>query len=57
MVPGYDIEVLSALIEYKELATRLSNQLRVQFYLDHLADVHLIVREQDYRLVSWLDKV
>ena len=57
MVSGYDIEVLSALIDYKELATRLSNQLRVQFYLDHLADVHLIVREQDYQLLSWLDKV
>jgi len=49
-VSGYDIEVLSALIDYMELATRLPDQLRVQFVLDHLADVHLIVREQDYRL-------
>jgi hypothetical protein len=56
-VSGYAIEVLSALVDYKEPATRLPDQLRVRFYLDKEADVHLVVREQDYKLFYWLDKV
>jgi hypothetical protein len=56
-VSGYDIEVLSALVDYKEPTDRLPDQIRVRFYLDNKADIHLIIREQDYRLFYWLDKV
>lgn len=56
-VAGYDIEVISVLADYQEPATQLPDQLRVGFYLQSQAPVHLTVREQDYRLYYWLDKV
>ncbi|MEQ1680899.1 MAG: hypothetical protein ABL950_09875 [Nitrospira sp.] len=56
-VSGYDIEVISVLADYQETATQLPDQLRVAFYLQSQAPVHLTVREQDYRLYYWLDKV
>lgn len=56
-VSGYDIEVLSVLVDYKESTEHLPDQLRVRFYLDSKADVYLNIREQDYRLFYWLDKV
>lgn len=56
-VSGYDIEVISVLADYQEPATQLPDQLRVGFYLQSQALVHLTVREQDYRLYYWLDKV
>lgn len=56
-VSGYDIEVISVLADYQEPATRLPDQLRVGFYLQSQSPVHLTVREQDYRLYYWLDRV
>ncbi|MDF0674095.1 MAG: hypothetical protein P0120_07105 [Nitrospira sp.] len=56
-VSGYDIEVISVLADYQEPATQLPDQLRVWFYLQSQTPVHLTVREQDYRLYYWLDKV
>ncbi|GAB1724420.1 MAG: hypothetical protein GDA65_03805 [Nitrospira sp. CR1.1] len=56
-VSGYDIEVISALVDYHEPAEQLPDQLRVAFYLQGQAPVHLTVREQDYRLYYWLDRV
>ncbi len=56
-VSGYDIEVISVLADYQEPSTQLPDQLRVGFYLQNQAPVHLTVREQDYRLYYWLDKV
>lgn len=56
-VSGYDIEVISVLVDYQEPADRLPDQLRVAFYLQGQAPVHLTVREQDYRLFYWLDRV
>jgi len=56
-VSGYDIEVISVLADYLEPATQLPHQLRVGFYLQSQTPVHLTVREQDYRLYYWLDKV
>jgi hypothetical protein len=56
-VSGYDIEVLSVLVDYRDSADRLPDQLRVRFYLDSKTDVYLNVREQDFRLYYWLDKV
>lgn len=56
-VSGYDIEVLSVLADYQEPATQLPDQLRIGFYLQSQTPVHLTVREQDYRLYYWLDRV
>ena len=56
-VSGYDIEVISVLADYREPAERLPDQLRVGFYLQSQTPVHLTVREQDYRLYYWLDRV
>lgn len=56
-VSGYDIEVISVLVDYQEPADTLPDQLRVAFFLQGQAPVHLTVREQDYRLFYWLDRV
>jgi hypothetical protein len=56
-VSGYDIEVISVLADYQEPATQLPDQLRIGFYLQSQTPVHLTVREQDYRLYYWLDRV
>ncbi|MDF0665085.1 MAG: hypothetical protein P0119_03310 [Nitrospira sp.] len=56
-VSGYDIEVISVLADYQEPATQLPDQLRIGFYLRSQTPVHLTVRELDYRLYYWLDKV
>jgi len=56
-VSGYDIELLSVLADYQESATQLPAQLRIGFYLESPTPVHLTVREQDYRLYYWLDRV
>lgn len=56
-VSGYDIEVISVLADYQEPAAQLPDQLRVGFYLQSQSPVHLTVREQDYRLYYWLDRV
>jgi hypothetical protein len=56
-VSGYDIEVISVLADYQEPAAQLPDQLRVGFYLQSQTPVHLTVREQDYRLYYWLDRV
>lgn len=56
-VAGYDIEVVSVLADYHEPARQLPDQLRVRFYLQSQTPVHMTVREQDYRLYYWLDRV
>ena len=56
-VSGYDIEVISVLADYHVPAERLPDQLRVGFYLQRHTPVYLTIREQDYRLYYWLDRV
>lgn len=56
-VSGWNMEVISVLADYQEPARRLPDHLRVGFYLPSQTPVHLTVREQDYRLYYWLDKV
>ena len=56
-VSGYDIEVLSVLVDYKDSTNQVPDQLRVKFYLKGQTAVYLTVREQDYRLYYWMDKV
>lgn len=56
-VSGYDIELISVLVDYQEPTTQLPDQLRVAFHLQGQPAVHLTVREQDFRLFYWLDKI
>jgi hypothetical protein len=56
-VSGYDIEIISVLVDYQEPVTQLPDQLRVAFHLQGQTAVHLTIREQDYRLFYWLDKI
>jgi hypothetical protein len=56
-ISGYDIEVISVLVDFKEAADRLPDQLHVKFYLPSQSEVYLTVRELDNRLFYWLDKV
>lgn len=56
-VSGYNIELISLLADYQEPTSQLPDHLRVGFYLQRQTSVHLTVREQDYRLYYWLDRV
>ncbi|MET0515314.1 MAG: hypothetical protein ABW047_08330 [Nitrospiraceae bacterium] len=56
-VSGYDIEVISVLADYKDSTNQVPDPLRVRFYLKGQTAVNLTVREQDYRLYYWMDKV
>ncbi len=58
-VSGYDIELISVLVDYQEPVEteRFPERLSLRFYLEGDDIVHLIVRELDYRAYYWLDKV
>ena len=56
-VSGYDIELLSVLVDYQEPSDQLPDQLRVAFHLPIRTAVQLTVREQDYKLYYWLDQI
>ena len=56
-VSGFDIELISVLADYCESTTLLPEELKVQFYLPEDTDVHITVRELDYRQFYWLDQV
>jgi hypothetical protein len=56
-VSGYDIELISARVDYKEEIEQLPDRLRVQFYLQQLSKVYLTVRELDYKYYYWMDRV
>ncbi|MDT7042688.1 hypothetical protein [Candidatus Nitronereus thalassa] len=56
-VSGYDIELISVLADYREPTTSLPESLTIQFYLPETTEVHLTVREIDYRKFYWLDQV
>ncbi len=56
-VSAYDIELISALVDYREALHHFPDQLRLSFYLPEKSNVDLVVRELDYRLYYWLDRV
>ena len=58
-VSGYDMELISVLADYQEPLNPedFPNRVKLRFYLDGDASVHLTVRELDYRAFYWLDKV
>ncbi len=56
-VTGYDLELLSVLVDFREATSVLPPTLRVRFFLKDPVSVHLTVREQRYEHYYWLDKV
>lgn len=56
-VSGFDIELISVLADYREPTTTLPEKLKIQFYLPEDSEVHMTVRELDYRQFYWLDQV
>lgn len=56
-VSGYDIELISAKINYQEETDQFPDFCRIRFFLKSVTEVHLIVRELDYRYFYWMDKV
>jgi hypothetical protein len=56
-VSGYDIELISARVDYTEKVHQMPEWLKLKFYLDWPSEVYLTVRELDYTHYYWLDKV
>ena len=56
-VSGFNIELISVLADFQESTTSLPDKLKIQFYLPQDTDVHITVRELDYRKFYWLDQV
>jgi hypothetical protein len=56
-VSGYDVELISALVDFTEPAESTPQHFRLRFFLDRAREVHLTVRELDYKVYYWLDQV
>ena len=56
-VAGYDIELISVLVDYHESPTALQEEMKVQFYLAEDVKVFLTVRELDYKYYYWMDRI
>jgi len=56
-VSGFDIELLSARIDYSDRAQRLADRFRLRFFLERPSAVSITIRELDYRHFYWLDRI
>lgn len=56
-VSDYDIELISAIMNYQEKVTQVPEYFKIKFFLDHISEVHLTVRELDYKHFYWMDKI
>lgn len=56
-VSGYDIELISARVDYKEEVKQTPDRLKVRFYLERPSAVYLTVRELDYKHYYWMDNI
>ena len=56
-VSGYDIELVSAMVDYQEEITEIPVYLKLKFFLEKSEKVYLTVRELDYKHYYWMDKV
>ena len=56
-VSGFDIELLSAQIDYPEHAEKPAERFYARFYLQRPTPVFLTVRELDYKHYYWLDNI
>lgn len=56
-VSGYDIELISILVNYREDIEQMPDQYKVKFYLREDSKVYLTVRELESKHYYWLDRV
>ena len=56
-VSGFDIELLSAQVDYPEPTDKLHERFYARFFLERPAPVFLTVRELDYKHYYWLDNI
>lgn len=56
-VSGFDIELLSARVNYYDQPDKIGDRLQIRFFLDNPRPVFLVVREIDPKYYYWLDKV
>ena len=56
-VSGFDIELLSAQVDYPEPTGKLHERFYARFFLERPAPVFLTVRELDYKHYYWLDNI
>lgn len=56
-VAGYDIELISVLVNYREERKQTPNLFKVRFYLKQPSKVYLTVRELQYKYYYWMDRV
>jgi hypothetical protein len=56
-VSGFGVELLSAIVAVRDRPEDLGDYWRVRFFLPRRDDVHIVVRELDYKEYYWLDKV
>ena len=53
-VSGYNIELISARVDYKEKTEQMPKWFKVKFYLEEASKVYLTVRELDYKHYYWM---
>jgi hypothetical protein len=56
-VSGGDVELISALVDFRERVDSTPPRFRLRFFLERPQKVYLTVRELDYKHYYWLDQV
>jgi hypothetical protein len=56
-VGGFNVELLSARVDYHDDPETLGEQFHARFFLERASDVKITVRELDYKRYYWLDKI
>ena len=56
-VSGFDIELLSARVDFNDNPEKLGERFHARFFLERPTEVHIVVRELDYKHFYWLDRV
>jgi hypothetical protein len=56
-VAGFGVELLSALVDYRDNPQEMGDRWHIRFYLKRPDDVNIVVRELDYKKYYWMDKV
>src|SRR5262245_59335074 len=56
-VSGGDIELISAVVNYREASRQSPDLFRLKLYLQQQTQVYVIVREIDNKHGYWMDKV
>ena len=56
-ISSSDIELISALVDYREQTVQLPKQLKIRFYLRQSNEVYVTIREIDNRYYYWMDEI